>query len=131
MTPNQILLLVIVILVSIILVVGIYFLSLHLINKKRKKKIDNVFNPNNLVEEESLMNVLDDKKNMEFQKSNKDEERFVMNQEEVKVITNEALTQEEKVNPFGVDLTMRNKDNTPIEYTPPSSSTNSSNKFFK
>ncbi len=59
METNQILLIVIVVLVSIIAIFGIYFLVLYLMNRKREKKIDNIFDPTKLVEEESLMNVLD------------------------------------------------------------------------
>ena len=64
MTINQIILLIIVILFSIILIFGIYFLTLYFLNKKREKKIDNIFNPNNIVEEESLLNVMDKKRNV-------------------------------------------------------------------
>ena len=44
------------------------------------------------------------------------------------MVSSEALSQEQKVNPFGVDLTQRNKeDGHPIEYQDP----NNTNKFFK
>ncbi len=123
METNQILLIVIVVLVSIIAIFGIYFLVLYLMNRKREKKIDNIFDPTKLVEEESLMNVMDEKRNVEFKKN---DEKFVTNNEEVKIITS-GLTQEEKVNPFNVDLTMRQKDNTPIEIKDP----DNQNKFIK
>lgn len=127
MTPNQIMILIIVILASIIVIVGIYFLALFFLNKKREKKIDNIFNPNNLVEEESLMNVMDEKKNVEFKNTTSNQEKFVQNNEDVKIVTSQALSQEEKVNPFGVDLTMHHKDSTPIEMEDP----NNKNKFIK
>lgn len=123
METNQILLIVIVVLVSIIAIFGIYFLVLYLMNRKREKKIDNIFDPTKLVEEESLMNVMDEKRNVEFKKN---DEKFVTNNEEVKIITS-GLTQEEKVNPFNVDLTMHKKDSTPIEINDP----NNKNKFIK
>jgi len=125
-SANEILLLLIVILSSLIIVFGIYFLSNYLLNLKRKKKIDNVFDPSNLVEEESLMNVMDDKKNAEFKPKGADQERFVKSNDEVKFVTS-GLTQEEKINPFDVDLTMRTKDN--VKYEVPDYENN--NKFIK
>ncbi len=110
MTTNQILMLIIVILVSIITVFGIYFLIVYLMNKKKEKKVDTIFNPSNLVEEESLMNVMDEKKNVEFKKPENNTERFVSNNDEVKIITSETMSQEQKVNPFGVDLSLRTKE---------------------
>ncbi len=123
METNQILLIVIVVLISIIVIIGIYFLVLYLMNRKREKKIDNIFDPTKLVEEESLMNVMDEKKNVEFKQN---EEKFINNNEQVKMISS-GLTQEEKVNPFNVDLTLRQKDSTPIEINDP----NNKNKFIK
>lgn len=126
MSTNEILILVIVILGSIIIVVGTYFLANFLLNLKRKKKIDNVFDPSNLVEEESLMNVMDDKKNVEYKPKGADVERFVKSNDEVKLVTN-GLTQEEKINPFEVDMTMRTKDNVKYEIPDPENT----NKFIK
>lgn len=127
MDVNKILLIIIVVLVSLIIIFGAYFLVLYLLNRKREKKLDNIFDPNNLVEEESLMNVMDDKKNVEFKKTQENEDLFVMNHEDVKIVTTDALSQEEKVNPFGVDLTLRQKDNTKIEIQ----DNNNQNKFIK
>jgi len=124
---DKILITIIVVLVSFIIIFGIYFLLIKIINSKKKKKVDFLFNTDNLVEEESLMNVMDEKRNVEFSASNGNEDRFIMNNQEVKMVTNEALTQEEKINPFGVDLTKRDKDNTPIEIP----KVNEQNKFFK
>jgi len=123
METNQILLIVIVVLISIIVIIGIYFLILHLMNKNREKKINNIFDPTRLVEEESLMNVMDEKRNVEFKKN---EEKFVNNSEEVKIIAS-GLTQEQKTNPFNVDMTMHKRDSTPIEVKDP----NNKNKFIK
>lgn len=128
MSTNQMLMLAIVILSSLIAVVALYYLVLFLINKKREKKVDDIFNPSNLVEEESLMNVMDEKKNVEFKKTQGNEEQFVENNSDVKIVTSQALTQEEKVNPFGVDMTMHKKeDGTKIEIQDP----NNKNKFIK
>ncbi len=110
--------LIIIVLTSIIVVFGIYFLIIFLLNKKREKKLDTIFNPTNLVEENSLMNMMDEKRNLEFTKEeNKHQDRFVVDQEMVDIIAVEenSIPQSQKTNPFGVDMTMRTKDNTPIE----------------
>lgn len=126
MDSNQTILLVIIILVSLIIVFGAYLLIVYLLNKKREKKIDTIFNPNNLVEEESLMNVMDEKRNLEY-KTEVDQERFVQNVDNVEVVTSDAMTREEQVNPFGVDLTLRTKDNTKLEIQDP----DNKNRFIK
>ncbi len=118
MTANQIIMLIIIVLTSIIVVFGIYFLIIFLLNKKREKKLDTIFNPTNLVEENSLMNMMDEKRNLEFTKEeDKHQDRFVVDQEMVDIIAVEenSIPQSQKANPFGVDMTMRTKDNTPIE----------------
>lgn len=118
MTANQIIMLIIIVLASIIAVFGVYFLIIFLLNKKREKKLDTIFNPTNLVEENSLMNMMDEKRNLEFTKEeDKHQERFVVDQEMVDIISVEenSIPQSQKANPFGVDMTMRTKDNTPIE----------------
>lgn len=125
MDTNQMILIAIIILSSIIVIFGGYFLVVFLINKKREKKVKTIFDPSNLVEEESLMNVMDEKRNLEYKTP--DTERFVNDAEEVKVVTSQALSREEKVNPFGVDMTMRTKDNTKIELN----DANNQNKFIK
>jgi len=115
MKTNQIILIIIVVLLSIIIVVGVYYLANYLLNKKMEKKEDNVFHPNNLVEEESLMNMLDTKKNIEYNTKGNDQERFVLSNDEVPIITNKSMSQEQKINPFGIDMTMHSKDGTTIE----------------
>lgn len=125
MDTNQMILIAIIILSSIIVIFGGYFLVVFLINKNREKKVKTIFDPSNLVEEESLMNVMDEKRNLEYKTP--DTERFVNDAEEVKVVTSQALSREEKVNPFGVDMTMRTKDNTKIELN----DANNQNKFIK
>lgn len=127
MDANQIVLIMIVVLASIIVIFGIYFLIIYLMNRKREKKVNTIFDPTNLVEEESLMNVMDQKKNIEY-KSDVDQERFVQNAQEVQVVTTQGLSQEQKANPFGVDMTIRNKDNSTVELP---DTTNNQNKFFK
>ena len=116
MDINQILLIIIVILVALIVIVAGYMILHHLINSKREKKFDSIFDPSKLVEEKSLMNVLDEKK-------------FVTNAEEVKVVsTPDAMSREQKVNPFGVDMTIKTKDDVPVVPTDPSQN---QNKFFQ
>ncbi len=122
MDTNQILLIIIVVLISVIVIFALYFLVFHLVNRKNDKKTVSIFNPENLVEEESLMNVMDEKKNVEFQS---DEEKFVNNNEEVKIVSSD-LTQQEKVNPFNIDMTLRKKDNTKITIED-----DNKNKFIK
>ena len=51
MDVNQILIIAIIVLLGVILVFGVYFLIVYLHNKKSAKKMDTIFNPNNLVEE--------------------------------------------------------------------------------
>lgn len=128
MTGNQIIMLIIVVLLSVILVFGIYYLIIFIISKKKEKKVETIFNPSNLVEEESLMNVMDDKKNVEFKKSENNTERFVSNNEDIKIVSSEAMSQEQKVNPFGVDLSLRTKEDGHIIET---SDPNNTNKFIK
>lgn len=126
MTANQIVIIAIVVLASIIVIFGIYFLIVHLLNKKRDKKINTIFDPENLVEEESLLNVMDEKKNIESTTSNANQDKFISDQETTQFQATNTLTQEQKINPFGVDLTMRTKDNTKIEIK----DSNDQNKFI-
>lgn len=127
MDANQMILVIIVMLASLIVVFGIYFLIVALMNKKRTKKVKTIFDSTNLVEEESLMNVLDEKRNLEYNTPTQTEERFVMNQDQVQMVKSNSLTQEEKVNPFGVDLTMRSNDNVTLDIP----NENEQNRFFK
>ena len=115
MDTNQILMIIIVVLIGIIVVFGVYFLIVYMHNKKHEKKMDTIFDPNNLVEEESLMNVMDQKKNIEFTEEKQEEKRTFLNDVgSVDVVTSGVKSQEQKINPFGVDMTMRTKDNTKI-----------------
>ena len=104
---NKIIIIAIIILAGIILVVGIYFIVNQLKNRQKKVK-EKDFEQKKLVEEESLLNVMDDKKNIEFN-NKKDETQFVNSAETVSIAKSEAIESEEKqnaqVNPFGVDLT--------------------------
>ncbi len=125
MDINQILLIIIVILASLIIIFVIYFLLHFLFNLKREKKRATIFDPSKLVEEESLMNALDEKKNLEYHNT-VDKERFLNNTEDVKVVTNEALTHEQKVNPFGIDMSNANQPNENQNYI----DSNNKNKFI-
>lgn len=127
MDINQILLIIIIILVALIVIVAAYLGLYKLLNRKREKKFDNIFDPSKLVEEKSLMNVLDEKRNIEYTEPH-DKERFVTNAEEVQMVTNQSVSREQQANPFGVDMTMRTKDNTPVA---PSENTQNQNKFFQ
>lgn len=129
MDINQIIILAIVVLVAVIVVFGVYFLIVYLKNKKATKKSDTIFNPTNLVEEESLLNVMDRKKNVEFVDEKPEEKKmFLSDDKGVDIVTLEVLKEKENVvNPFGVDMTMRTKDNVEIKPT----SETSNNKFIK
>lgn len=127
MDINQIILIIIVILISIIVLIGLYFLITFLIKNKQGKKEKSLFDPTKLHEEESLVKIMDEKKNVEFKNNNQDQ--FINNQEKVKIVTSDVMTQEQKVNPFGVDLTKRTEDNTPIDNNP--TGYNNNNKFIK
>lgn len=61
MDTNQMIILAIVILASIILVIGIYFLVSFLLNKKREKTDKVTFNPEALVEQAPLISVMEEK----------------------------------------------------------------------
>lgn len=127
MDVNQILIIAIIVLLGVIIVFGVYFLIVYLHNKKSAKKMDTIFNPNNLVEEDSLMNVMDEKRNIDFKKDEReDSQKFITDNNKVNIATSKVMTREQNVNPFGVDMTKRTKDNTPIE-----KESNSNNKFFK
>lgn len=127
MDINQIILIIIVVLISIIVLLGIYFLITFLIKNKQGKKEKSLFDPTKLHEEESLVKIMDEKKNVEFKNNNQDQ--FINNQEKVNIVTSDVMEQEQKVNPFGVDLTKRTEDNTPIDNFP--DNYNNNNKFIK
>ncbi len=127
MDINQIILIIIVVLISIIVLLGIYFLITFLIKNKQGKKEKSLFDPTKLHEEESLVKIMDEKKNVEFKNNNQDQ--FINNQEKVNIVTSDVMEQEQKVNPFGVDLTKRTEDNTPIDNF--SDNYNNNNKFIK
>lgn len=109
MDINQMLLIAIIILGSIIVIFLIYFLLNYLLNIKREKKIKNIFDPASLVEEESLMNVLDEKHNLDHINI-PSQDSFVAPHIKVKMVTNEAISKEQKVNPFGIDMKDEQKE---------------------
>lgn len=127
MDINQILLLAIVILGSIIVIFVVYFILNYFLNIKREKKIDSIFDPATLVEEESLMNVLDEKHNLDHNQTPR-QDSFVAPHVEVKLASQEAVSREQKVNPFGIDLSS-NKDDQPAPSI--EDSQNNQNKFLK
>lgn len=99
MSTNEIILLAIIVIVGFIFVFGVYFGYIYFMKNIKHKKVDSIFSPEKLVEEDSLMNSMDDKKNVEF-KSN---DNFTTNEAPVKLVSNETTT--EQINPFGVNLT--------------------------
>lgn len=117
MDINQIILIAIIVLIGIILVFGTYFLIVYFHNRKHEKKMDTIFNPNNLVEEESLMNYMDEKKNLDFAKETKENKNtFLTESDNFEGIREniQISNREQSANPFGIDMTKRTKDNTPI-----------------
>ena len=118
MDINQILLLLIVILGSIIFALLVFMGITRIANTKREKKTKTKFDMNNLIEEESLMNVLDEKKNVEFATKT---DRFLNTDEEIKVVRTDPSIQTPTVDPFGIN----NKTNADNKQQ------NQENKFFK
>lgn len=116
MDTNMIIVAVIVALVGVILVFGIYFTYVYFYNKKHKKKIDSLFDVNNLVEEESLMNVMDDKRNVDFKNEEKNDKFTFVSDTEVEIAESDVMKEEEKINPFGVDLSNKTYDNKTVDY---------------
>ena len=129
MDPNQTIILAIIILSGIIVVFTVYFLIIFIHNKKSEKKIDTIFNPQNLIEEDSLMNVMDEKKNVEFTTKTKIENNnFLSENVDAKMVTSSVRKQDQQINPFGVDMTKHTLDKAPIIED---DEDRSQNKFFK
>lgn len=127
MDANQILVIIIVILVGFILVFGTYFIYTTIYNKRHKKKTDTIFDTNNLVEEESLMNVMDEKRNFDFKNETENEKFTFVDDTPVETATSEVMKTEEQINPFDVDMTKKTRDN--VDYVK-EEETRTSNKFF-
>ena len=108
MSDNEIILLVIIIAVAIILVIAIYFGFIYAKSKITKKKVDSVFDPEKLIEEESLMNSMDEKVNVDF--SNSDKDNFVNDTVKVDIVKTDSPNDNQQINPFGVDLTKTTQD---------------------
>ncbi len=126
MNGNQILIIAIIVLIGVILVFGVYFLLIYLKMKKSEKKTDTIFNPNNLVEEESLLNIMDEKRNLEFKSENNNEKNtFLTENESVDMVSN-GLTREQKSNPFGIDMTAPQSHSNDVNLE----EKRSENKFF-
>ena len=122
MDINQIIIIAIIILVAIIVVIlGYYFIN-KLIEKKSEGK-STLINPNKLHEENSLMNMMDDKKNMEYQTEDNKTNTYINKDEKIEVAETSMVKEEKPINPFGVDLTKK-VDNMP------NYSENNDNKFF-
>lgn len=126
---NYIIIIAIVVLISIIVLLAIYFIITTVIKKKKGKKADSLFNPSNLVEEDSLVKIMDEKKNVEFKRN--DTSSFVQSPEQVNIVTNQATESQAPVNPFGVNMNTQennnNKDPNPTFFDIP----NNNNRFIK
>lgn len=107
---NQIIIVAIIVLLAVIVVFGIYFLVTG-INSKRQNKKENIkFNTDNLVEEESLLNVMDEKKNIDFNVQKNESNNFINNEENVEIAVTDTVKENDPANPFGVDMTPHLKD---------------------
>ena len=109
MSTNEIILIAIVVIVGVILVFGIYFGYTFITGRMSKKKSNATFNPENLVEEESLMNYMDEKKNIDFNNKKEEEIESFTDADVVEIVKNETAEKEE-INPFGVDLTKTTRE---------------------
>lgn len=106
MNVNNLLLIAIAILLGVLTIVIIYLIASSLTKKKTGKHIDELFDPDRLVEEDSLMNSLDEKKNVDFQNKT-DEAKFLTSQEKVEIVrTDEA--KEKKLDPFNINGNQNN-----------------------
>ena len=108
MSTNEIILLAIVIIGTILLVFTIYFLYIFFNHKVKKKKVDSIFIPEKLQEEESLLNSMDKKTNIEFNK--KEESNTFTNANDIKILKDEK-NNNVPLNPFGIDLTKTTHEN--------------------
>lgn len=102
MSKNEIILLAIIAIVGVIIVFAIYFGYIYTRNKISKKKVDSIFDPEKLVEEESLMNTMDEKRNVEYKTPTQD--NFITEDTTVDLVQSETPNNTQ-INPFGVDLT--------------------------
>ena len=102
MSKNEIILLAIIAIVGGIIVFVIYFGYIYTRNKISKKKVDSIFDPEKLVEEESLMNTMDEKRNVEYKTPTQD--NFITEDTTVDLVQSETPNNTQ-INPFGVDLT--------------------------
>ena len=126
MDINQIIIIAIVVAAGIIVLFLLYFLISFLIKKSKGKKDETLFNPSSLVEEDSLVKIMEEKRNVEFKKTTNNS--FVENPSDVKILSNEE-TAPKIVNPFGIDMsnqnTPTNNDNSFNDIP------NNNNKFIK
>ena len=102
MSKNEIILLAIIAIVGVIIVFAIYFGYIYTRSKISKKKVDSIFDPEKLVEEESLMNTMDEKRNVEYKTPTQD--NFITEDTTVDLVQSETPNNTQ-INPFGVDLT--------------------------
>jgi len=114
MDLNQVVIIVIVVLIGILLVIGVYFSISFLSQKKNKLKADTKFNVNNLVENNSLLEVMSEKPKTLDEKQKKNE---MLNSDDSinnSVTYKEVVKKNEPLNPFGVNLSGNNDNKSSI-----------------
>lgn len=108
---NQIILTAIVILIIIIVLLSAYFIFAQ-IKKKHKEKEKKQWSPENLKEEDSLVNLTNEKKTP-----------LPSNNTIENISSNETKKEEETINPFGINMTKSEEENR-VDF-------NNDNKFIK
>ena len=124
MDINQIIIIAIVVLSALIIVVVGYYVINKIIIKKSEGK-ETLIKPNTLYEEESLMNMMDEKRTIEYQASDKNTNTYINEDESVNIVETKVMEENKAINPFNVDLTKKVISDNDIERQ------NSENKFFK
>lgn len=124
MDINQIIIIAIVVLSALIIVVVGYYVINKIIIKKSDGK-ETLIKPNTLHEEESLMNMMDEKRTIEYQASDKNTNTYINEEESVNIVETKVMEENKTINPFNVDLTKKVISDKEIERQ------NSENKFFK
>ena len=109
MSTNEIMLIAIIVIIGAFLAFGLYFGFVFIKSRKKTKRTDLMFSSEKLIEEESLINIMDDKNNFEY--SSDDEAKTpntFVNVDNVNIVKTE--TKNEPLNPFDVDLTRKTRE---------------------
>ena len=99
----------IIVIIGAFLAFGLYFGFVFIKSRKKTKRTDLMFSSEKLIEEESLINIMDDKNNFEY--SSDDEAKTpntFVNVDNVNIVKTE--TKNEPLNPFDVDLTRKTRE---------------------